>query len=109
MTVSSKMTTDRSSYSEAEPAAKVIAAEGFYGVGGWVEQPKDARDVKGLKGLRGLPIGTLLYPHPAAHAAEIEALRGCLSFFASVIKSGEPWTVVCQQQYDAAMKEKNDE
>lgn len=59
-------TADRSSYREAEPAAKVIAAEGFYGVGGWVEQPKDARDVKGLKGLRGLPIGTLLYPHPAA-------------------------------------------
>ena len=73
MTVDSP-TADRSSYREAEPAAKVIAAEGFYGVGGWVEQPKDARDVKGLKGLRGLPIGTLLYPHPAAQAAEIEAL-----------------------------------
>lgn len=26
----------------------------------------------------------------------------CLAFFASVIKSGEPWTTTCQQHYDAA-------
>ncbi|EPP4478851.1 hypothetical protein LD849_08165 [Salmonella enterica] len=26
----------------------------------------------------------------------------CLGFFASVIKSGEPWTATCQREYDAA-------
>lgn len=36
-----------------------------------------------------------------AHAAK----KGeCLAFFASVIKSGEPWTATCQREYDAAMK-----
>ena len=51
-----------------EAVAEVVAAEGFYGVGGWVEQPADARKVRGLKGVRGLPIGTKLYlaQQPAA-------------------------------------------
>jgi|SRR5580693_1235653 hypothetical protein len=30
-------------------------------------------------------------------------LRHCLGFFASVIKSGEPWTDVCEKEYRAAM------
>jgi len=29
-------------------------------------------------------------------------LERCLGFFASVIKSGEPWTDACQREYDAA-------
>lgn len=33
---------------------------------------------------------------------EIAALKSCLAFFASVIKSGEPWTETCQKQYDEA-------
>ncbi|HHU0703765.1 hypothetical protein [Serratia marcescens] len=31
-------------------------------------------------------------------------IMNCLAFFASVIKSGEPWTETCQRDYDAAMK-----
>lgn len=30
-------------------------------------------------------------------------LRECLGFFASVIKSGEPWTQTCQEAYDKAL------
>jgi hypothetical protein len=33
---------------------------------------------------------------------ERDAARNCLAFFSSVIKSGEPWTPVCQQEYDKA-------
>jgi hypothetical protein len=33
-----------------------------------------------------------------------DKLRETLAFFASVIKSGEPWTETCQQEYDAALK-----
>ena len=36
--------------------------------------------------------------------AERDALRAVIGFFASVIKSGEPWTDQCQREYDAAMK-----
>lgn len=32
-------------------------------------------------------------------------LRACLGFFASVIKSGEPWTATCEQRYRAALSE----
>lgn len=32
-----------------------------------------------------------------------ERLRRCLGFFASVIKSGEPWTDTCQKDYDEAL------
>jgi hypothetical protein len=32
---------------------------------------------------------------------EKNKLRRCLGFFASVIKSGEPWTDTCQNEYDA--------
>ena len=35
--------------------------------------------------------------------ADADALRKCLGFFASVIKSGEPWTDACQREYDAAL------
>lgn len=31
-------------------------------------------------------------------------LMNCLAFFASVIKSGEPWTETCQRDYDTAIK-----
>ena len=34
---------------------------------------------------------------------EITKLQRCLGFFASVIKSGEPWTNSCQREYDLAM------
>lgn len=34
---------------------------------------------------------------------QIADLKRCLGFFASVIKSGEPWTETCQQEYDKAM------
>jgi len=34
---------------------------------------------------------------------EIDRLRGCLGLFASVIKSGEPWTEICQREYDKAL------
>ena len=33
-------------------------------------------------------------------------LRECLSFFASVIKSGEPWTDTCQHKFDSALAAK---
>ena len=40
----------------------------------------------------------------------IESLRGAIGFFCSVIKSGEPWTNVCQERYDALLQaEKEDE
>src|SRR4051794_33592388 len=32
-----------------------------------------------------------------------QRLRRCLGFFASVIKSGEPWTETCQREYDEAL------
>jgi len=35
-------------------------------------------------------------------AAESAAKSRCLGFFASVIKSGEPWTDTCQKEYEAA-------
>lgn len=34
----------------------------------------------------------------------IESLRGAVGFFCSVIKSGEPWTSVCQERYDALLQ-----
>lgn len=36
------------------------------------------------------------------HLERTRQLRHCLAFFASVIKSGEPWTEVCQTEYDKA-------
>jgi hypothetical protein len=39
----------------------------------------------------------------ASLRAELAAARRCLAFFASVIKSGEPWTATCQAEYDAAV------
>lgn len=46
-------------------------------------------------------------PHPTApKPAEVRGLAPvsrCLGFFASVIKSGEPWTETCQREYDAAI------
>ncbi len=36
------------------------------------------------------------------HFSREQRLAECLGFFASVIKSGEPWTETCQQAYDAA-------
>jgi len=38
--------------------------------------------------------------------AELEQLRAALGFFASVIKSGEPWTQECQRQLDRAVERK---
>jgi hypothetical protein len=37
------------------------------------------------------------------YRAENERLRSCLRFFASVIKSGEPWTITCEKEYRAAL------
>jgi len=34
----------------------------------------------------------------------IDSLRGAVGFFCSVIKSGEPWTNVCQERYDALLQ-----
>ena len=34
--------------------------------------------------------------------AENQKLRKTLGFFASVIKSGEPWTETCEREYQAA-------
>ena len=39
----------------------------------------------------------------AAVKAREAKLRACLGFFASVIKSGEPWTATCEQRYRAAL------
>lgn len=44
-----------------------------------------------------------------AFEAERDALRECLGFFASVIKSGEGWTETCQRKYDAALKGDGDD
>jgi hypothetical protein len=41
----------------------------------------------------------------AEQQAEIECLRECIRFFASVIKSGEAWSETCQQKYAAAILE----
>lgn len=41
----------------------------------------------------------------AAVKAREAKLRACLGFFASVIKSGEPWTATCEQRYRAALPE----
>ncbi len=38
-----------------------------------------------------------------AAQAQIDKLRRCLGFFASVIKSGESWTDTCEQEYRAAL------
>ena len=32
-----------------------------------------------------------------------DRLRRCLALFASVIKSGEPWTDTCEREFRAAM------
>lgn len=34
----------------------------------------------------------------------IESLMEAVGFFCSVIKSGEPWTNVCQERYDALLQ-----
>ena len=39
----------------------------------------------------------------------IESLRGAVGFFCSVIKSGEPWTNVCQERYDALLQAENED
>lgn len=52
-------------------------------------------------------IGNHYHPHmyhnpaPSIRAVPEEVMR-CLGFFASVIKSGESWTSVCQHEYDTA-------
>lgn len=38
-----------------------------------------------------------------ARAAEVAKLRRVICFFASVIKSGEPWTETCQREFNAVM------
>ncbi len=43
----------------------------------------------------------IVYPAPMTVPAEVIK---CLSFFASAIKSGEPWTETCQRDYDAALR-----
>ncbi len=41
-------------------------------------------------------------PRPEVAGEREARLERCLGFFASVIKSGEPWTETCQREYDAA-------
>jgi len=36
-------------------------------------------------------------------AARVAELERCLAFFASVIKSGEPWTETCEAEYRKAV------
>lgn len=48
----------------------------------------------------------LLDEDEAAAKAREAKLRACLGFFASVIKSGEPWTATCEERYRAALQEK---
>ncbi|EPR3505710.1 hypothetical protein QZQ41_13750 [Serratia marcescens] len=43
----------------------------------------------------------IVYPEPLIAPAKVIK---CLSFFASAIKSGEPWTETCQRDYDAALR-----
>jgi hypothetical protein len=49
-------------------------------------------------------------PRPDASAGLIEAadqiqrLQRCLAFFASAIKSGEPWTATCEREYRDALR-----
>ncbi|WP_370426161.1 hypothetical protein AB9Q52_011365 [Pantoea vagans] len=45
--------------------------------------------------------GTKLFLHPAP-AVSLAPVSNCLSFFASVIKSGESWSATCQREMDAA-------
>ena len=40
---------------------------------------------------------------PVSAEARLRDAHVCLGFFASVIKSGEPWTETCQRMYDAAL------
>lgn len=39
----------------------------------------------------------------ATEQTAADALATCLGFFASVIKSGEPWTETCEREYRAAL------
>lgn len=36
---------------------------------------------------------------------KVDRLARCLGFFASVIKSGEPWTQTCEREYQSALRE----
>ena len=78
---------------------------------GW-EDPSDADEEQSnwsvyqrmIKALEGFEQTALVSAQPRPEVAgEREArLERCLGFFASVIKSGEPWTEACQREYDAA-------
>lgn len=46
---------------------------------------------------------TPLYRHAQPATVVPDEVRRCLNFFASVIKSGEQWTSVCQHEYDTAL------
>lgn len=43
------------------------------------------------------------YGHVQPAPVVPDEVRRCLNFFASVIKSGEQWTSVCQHEYDTAL------
>ncbi len=45
----------------------------------------------------------ILFTRPAP-AADLAPVSNCLSFFASVIKSGESWSATCQRDLDAARR-----
>jgi len=36
---------------------------------------------------------------------KLTELKECVSFFASVIKAGEPWTETCQTRHDEALED----
>ena len=46
-----------------------------------------------------------MYIYIQSKRNEMKTIDTALAFFASVIKSGEPWTDECQKHYDNAMKE----
>lgn len=48
-----------------------------------------------------IPVYREAGPQPAPVVPD--EVRRCLNFFASVIKSGEQWTSVCQHEYDTAL------
>lgn len=47
----------------------------------------------------------LEFPNPDQLAERNDALREAVGFFCSVIKSGEPWTDVCQERYNALLED----
>lgn len=50
---------------------------------------------------------TEILRHGREPSAQVAKLKECLGFFASVIKSGEPWTATCERMYRDALMERD--